>query len=485
MFAGSIEAADPDYIASRSGGSNPVFVKGKKGGSFCSQPALLLLRVRGCVSNAIMNVAQRRGKGPEKVTTVLVSDELKINSDDCPLQIPNGGSSGVVSVKKAYVRRNFCGTGPFDKHWLNLDCCGLFCALITYTLHAYAVYAVTLILLPPWMSNTNAETGIRTVSLAGFLHRMVFTLVASLAIISHFKAMTTDPGAVPPDAKPLEDEAEETPDTPDPLGATVTSVENERKYLLNPPEPHKFKRICRRCKAFKPQRAHHCSICRRCIIKMDHHCPWVNNCVGIGNHKYFLLFVFYTFISCCYSLVLVVTRFSTCGLGGIESSRAYRRGHTQFAEQQAAEAVRHHQHSFCLDRPSHLLTVLGLLVEAILFGMFTSCMMFDQADVVRSKVTHIDRFKGSSIGGALAGVIEVFGVGEQGDDTRFRPDWLSPFVRVCFPSSVREEVMGFCRPCRNQANHVVSAAKAAFESMGTSPSSASRPNGTVSMVEIL
>ena len=54
---------------------------------------------------------------------------------------------------------------------------------------------------------------------------------------------------------------------------------------------NKYKKYCVKCKAFKPSRAHHCSACRRCIIKMDHHCPWVNNCIGIGNHKYFLQFI--------------------------------------------------------------------------------------------------------------------------------------------------------------------------------------------------
>lgn len=39
-------------------------------------------------------------------------------------------------------------------------------------------------------------------------------------------------------------------------------------------------KICKKCHEIKPPRAHHCSICDTCVLKMDHHCPWINNCVG-------------------------------------------------------------------------------------------------------------------------------------------------------------------------------------------------------------
>lgn len=32
-------------------------------------------------------------------------------------------------------------------------------------------------------------------------------------------------------------------------------------------------RRCRKCDGPKPERTHHCSVCKRCVLLMDHHCP--------------------------------------------------------------------------------------------------------------------------------------------------------------------------------------------------------------------
>ncbi|XP_029933072.1 palmitoyltransferase ZDHHC16B isoform X2 [Myripristis murdjan] len=58
--------------------------------------------------------------------------------------------------------------------------------------------------------------------------------------------------------------------------------------------------ICKKCIVPKPPRTHHCSICDTCILKMDHHCPWLNNCVGHFNHRYFFSFCLYMMLGCIY-----------------------------------------------------------------------------------------------------------------------------------------------------------------------------------------
>ena len=62
-------------------------------------------------------------------------------------------------------------------------------------------------------------------------------------------------------------------------------------------------RQCRKChNQTKPDRTHHCSICKRCVLRMDHHCPWIKNCVGFHNHKFFILFLLYTCLLCYFIL---------------------------------------------------------------------------------------------------------------------------------------------------------------------------------------
>jgi palmitoyltransferase len=102
---------------------------------------------------------------------------------------------------------------------------------------------------------------------------VAFNSLIVVLLICYARAVLTDPGHVPADWKPSED-------------VKGTSLARQR--------------WCRKCKAFKPPRAHHCKICNRCIIKMDHHCPWTVNCVSHITYPHFLRFVGYADVAIIY-----------------------------------------------------------------------------------------------------------------------------------------------------------------------------------------
>jgi hypothetical protein len=56
-----------------------------------------------------------------------------------------------------------------------------------------------------------------------------------------------------------------------------------------------FKQVCVVCRARRELRSHHCKECGRCVQRLDHHCPWIDNCVGLGNQRSFYCFIILLF----------------------------------------------------------------------------------------------------------------------------------------------------------------------------------------------
>lgn len=86
------------------------------------------------------------------------------------------------------------------------------------------------------------------------------------------------------------------------LEKLLTADTNETKHMILvnyckeqhlPIMTRTKKGYVRKCSQVKPDRTHHCSCCETCVLKMDHHCPWMNNCISVVNYKSFILLLFY------------------------------------------------------------------------------------------------------------------------------------------------------------------------------------------------
>ncbi|KAL6126436.1 hypothetical protein ACLB2K_074485 [Fragaria x ananassa] len=124
-------------------------------------------------------------------------------------------------------------------------------------------------------------------SSAGSLNALIFTVLASLCLFSFSSCVLIDPGYAT---------ASYIPDVED---SGVSDQEAKTNVIQS--------RRCDKCSTYKPPRAHHCRVCRRCVLRMDHHCLWVNNCVGYWNYKAFFTLVLYTTIGSLYSTTIVIT----------------------------------------------------------------------------------------------------------------------------------------------------------------------------------
>jgi len=114
------------------------------------------------------------------------------------------------------------------------------------------------------------------------------------ATVTLFCAAFTDPGILPR-GRPQQEENPFAMEQKSPMVKKfpVNGVELETKW-------------CDTCDIYRPIRTSHCGICNNCVENFDHHCPWVGNCIGRRNYRYYLWFIFACSIDCLYVISLSI-----------------------------------------------------------------------------------------------------------------------------------------------------------------------------------
>lgn len=149
---------------------------------------------------------------------------------------------------------------------------------------------------------------------------IVFHTIFFMFLLCLWKVTTTQPGWIPKDKRwrgEVKDEIDKADED------RIGRIFSNSKYQLLPEDEEFIKgllvverkmqngkmRECVTCRLFKPDRSHHCHVCERCVMRMDHHCVWIANCVGFNNYKFFVLMLFYVLLTIALILMAMLPRF--------------------------------------------------------------------------------------------------------------------------------------------------------------------------------
>ncbi|KAG5439012.1 hypothetical protein PCANB_002343 [Pneumocystis canis] len=122
----------------------------------------------------------------------------------------------------------------------------------------------------------------------GIVLLVVFFILLSMVALSFIRIIFTPPGYIPrfKDLKEyLSNDIE--------LGNYITD-QMKTFYLYDAYvcENDGFPRWCSVCEVYKPDRAHHCSEVQRCVLKLDHFCPWVGGVIGFTRYNVHIFYIF-------------------------------------------------------------------------------------------------------------------------------------------------------------------------------------------------